>query len=69
MKKEEAVKSIMAQLEKQNKSFYSKSDIERAISKTLMLVDERSIQRWFLFLFRLEYIYQKELDKYVTSWC
>ena len=67
MIKEEAVKTILRELEKQKKTFYTKNDIQRAISRTLMLVDDRSIQKWFQFLFRLEYIYQKEIDKYILN--
>ena len=67
MIKEEAVKTILRELEKQKKTFYTKNDIERSISRTLMLVDNRSIQKWFLFLFRLECIYQKEKDKFILN--
>lgn len=46
---------------------YQRQDIDKAIQKTLMLVDERSISKWFKLIWNLHYIIQPEQGFYAIN--
>lgn len=61
---EDKAKLILADLRQTGKKLYTKRDIEGSIQRSLLVVDERTINRWFLFLWRLEYFEQTTPDYY-----
>lgn len=47
---------------------YTRSDIEKAIMSTRMVVDQRTLNNWFQFLWKLEYLTQPEPSVYTLNW-
>jgi len=65
MDKREQIKKIVQKLLNQNKlSGFSRADIDKATLQALLVLDQRSFDRWFNFLWKLEYLTQPEPEKY-----
>lgn len=64
MKNDEKIKLILSELRQTGKTLYTKREIDRAIQRSLLVVDERTLDKWFDFLFRLEYLEQSKLGYY-----
>ena len=64
-KKAEDIKAILQKLLAQNRtSGFTRNDIDKAIIKTKLVADQRSIDNWFNLLWKLEYLQQPNPGQY-----
>ena len=70
MNKKEKIKEILEQLflkTKKNGNF-SRHEIESAISTSLYILDQRTIDNWFKLLWKLDVFTQPKHDNYCLNW-
>lgn len=62
MKKREQIKQIIQKLLEQKRLQFTQKEIEDAIVQVRELADPRSIEKWFLLMWRLGYFIQPEYE-------
>lgn len=68
MKKEEKLRDIIERLLVNQKfNNYSKQDIEKAIFNALEPLDQRTVDKWFTLLWKLEYIVQPHYGTFALN--
>lgn len=65
MTKKETIKQILTSLNPEKK--YTKQEIEATISKTSFALDKRTLNNWFMLLWRLNYLIQLEPSIYIVN--
>jgi hypothetical protein len=67
-KKQDDLKAIIQRLLSSNKTIgFTKTEIEKAIIKTKLIGDQRSIDNWFNLLWKLEYFTQPQPNYYCLN--
>lgn len=67
MKKREQLRKIVQQLLDLGRFRYTRQDLDDAVLRGLMVTDQRTFDRWFNLLWKLEFLLQPERGVYVLN--